>query len=157
MAAEYAARHGDRLSKLVLVDFLADGRGFSKTRPQPIYDDAEIPVSRFRLQPSGTTLDAAALRRLGEKSIKKLPDGRVTWKFDWRCFSYEFGPVWPTLERIRTPSLIIRGGESALMDQAIGQRVADSLKAPLVSIPGAHHHVPLDRPQELAAALLEFL
>ena len=83
MAAEYAATHPDRLSKLVLVDFLADGRGFGKVRPQPIYDDAKAPISRFRLQPSGTLLNADALRRLGEKSIKKMPDGRLTWKFDW--------------------------------------------------------------------------
>jgi len=27
----------------------------------------------------------------------------------------------------------------------------------LVEIAGAHHHVPLDRPVEMAAALLEFL
>lgn len=163
VALEYAAAHPDRLASLCVIDFLVEGweggRGFerAKAHAQPHYPDRDSVVARFRLQPPGTSLDAEALRRLGERSIKKTDQG-WTWKFDWRCFGIGVGPVWPTLERVRARSLVVRGGETKLMDQAAAERVAAALpQGRVVSVPGAHHHVPLDAPGPLAEALLSFL
>jgi len=163
VALEYAAAHPDRLSALAVIDFLVEGwqggRGFdrAKSRSQPYYEDRETTVARFRLQPPGTALGSDALRRLGEESVKKTDEG-WTWKFDWRCFGIGVGPVWPTLERVRARSLVVRGGESRLMDQTAAERVAAALpQGRAVSVPGAHHHVSLDAADALVQTLLPFL
>jgi len=163
VALEYAAAHGGRLESLTAIDFLVEGwqggRGFdrAKARAQPYYPDEESAVARFRLQPPGTTLDAAALARLGRLSVKRAPEG-WTWKFYWRCFGVGVGPVWPTLSRIETPTLIARGTRSALMDEAALRRAAEALpKGRAAAVAGAHHHVPLDNPKDLARLLAEFI
>lgn len=163
VALEYAAAHPERLTSLAVIDFLVEGwqggRGFdrAKARAQPYYEDRETAVARFRLQPPGTTLAPEALRRLGEASVKKT-DAGWTWKFDWRCFGVGVGPVWPALERIKARSLVVRGADSALMDQKAAERVAAALPSGrAASVSGAHHHVPLDAPVPLARLLLEFL
>jgi pimeloyl-ACP methyl ester carboxylesterase len=158
IALEYAAAHPERLDRLVVVDFFPGsiaGR-FSRARsvPQPRYESEAAALSRFRLQPDGTVLDSAALEALGRRSVKKL-GGAWTWKYDWRAFRYKYEPVAPVLPRVRVPALVVRGGLSTVMTE-------DDLKAVTASLPGsrgltipqAHHHVPLDAPEELVRALL---
>ncbi len=163
VALEYAAAHPERLESLAVIDFLVEGwrggRAFdrSKARAQPYYGDQATAAGRFRLQPPGTVLDEAALRRLGDVSVKQTERG-WTWKFDWRCFGLDVGPVWPTLPRVKARSLVVRGGESSLMDEAVVRKVAESLpQGGGASVPAAHHHVPLDAPGPLAELLLGFL
>lgn len=160
IALDYAERHGDRLRGVSAIDFLPDfyasrERKFEKTRAraQPVYDNEEIMLSKFRLQPPGTLLDAAGLRELGRHGVRRTPLG-WSWKFDWRSFSFPYGPVWPQLPAIGVDALIVRGEHSTVMPRETLDKVVASLrKGSGLEISGAHHHVPLDKPAELAAAV----
>jgi pimeloyl-ACP methyl ester carboxylesterase len=161
IALEYAAAHPDRLSSLVAVDFLPEfgGGRFSRARShaQPFYATKDEALKRFRLQPDGTILDDAALAALADLSIRKTEQG-WTWKYDWRAFRYQYTPIWDLLPRVKTRALVVRGAESKLMPQAALDRVVAGLSdARAVDVPAAHHHVPLDAPEALAAAISAFV
>ena len=161
VALEYAAAHPDRLSSLVLVDFLPEfgGGRFSRarSRPQPLYATKDEALARFRLQPDGTLLNDAALAALAESSIKQTDRG-WTWKYDWRAFKYQYAPIWDLLPRVRARTLVVRGGESGLMGRDVVDRVVAGLSdARAHTVPKAHHHVPLDAPEALAAAVSAFV
>lgn len=160
IALDYAQVHGDRLRGLAAIDFLPEfyssrSRTHEKTRTrsQPVYDNEEIMLEKFRLQPPGTLLDADGLRALGRHGVVKKPEG-WTWKFDWRSFSFPYGPVWEQLPHIAVDTLIMRGEHSTVMTAETMDRVVAALpKGRGATVAGAHHHVPLDTPKELAACV----
>jgi pimeloyl-ACP methyl ester carboxylesterase len=108
------------------------------------------------LEPGGTLLPPERVRALGRECVRREGSG-WTWKFDWRCLSLPIPPVWPQLPEIRVPTLMVRGGESAIIGPEDFARVTREVAgARGVTIPGAHHHVPLDKPADLAAAVADF-
>jgi pimeloyl-ACP methyl ester carboxylesterase len=163
MALNYAERYPDRLRGVAAVDFLPEIHSdrpsrFSRAsgRPQPVYSTRDDAVARFRLEPGGTTLGAEEMRLLGIESVRPSGAG-WTWKFDWRCLSIPIPPVWPQLAAIRVPAMVARGGLSDLIGAEDFKRVAAEVRAvSAVTVEGAHHHVPLDRPAELARAVADF-
>ena len=160
IALDYAQHHGDRLRGVSAIDFLPEfyesrSRRHAKTRSraQPVYDNEEVMLSKFRLQPPGTLLDEKGLRELGRHGVRKNSAG-WTWKFDWRSFSFPYGPVWEQLPKISVPAQIMRGEHSTVMPREVMDKVVAALpRGRGVEIDGAHHHVPLDKPAELAAAV----
>ncbi len=160
IALDYAERHGPRLRGVCAIDFLPEfyasrERRYEKTRAlaQPVYDNEEVMLAKFRLQPPGTLLDAKGLRELGRHGVRHTPRG-WSWKFDWRSFAFPYGPVWPQLANISVATMIMRGEHSTVMPRAAFDRVVAGLPSGRgVEIAGAHHHVPLDKPAELAAAV----
>ncbi|HEX4048980.1 MAG TPA: alpha/beta hydrolase [Elusimicrobiota bacterium] len=163
IALTYAERHPRRLRGVAAVDFLPEVRSnrpsrFKRAsgRPQPFYASEDDILSRFRLEPGGTILPPEKVRALGREGVRRGAEG-WTWKFDWRCLSLPIPPVWPQLAEIKVPALMVRGGLSDIIDAADFERVTREVAgARGVTIPGAHHHVPLDAPAELAAAVAEF-
>lgn len=163
IALEYAARHPERLIGLIAVDFLPEfyevkSRRFEKTRTrsQPAYSDRDAMTARFHLEPSGTLLPGEDLKELARRSIRKAGTG-FTWKFDWRAFRYHYGPIWPVLKDIKTPTLIVRGEKSAVMARVDVERIARELPGVrALEVPAAHHHVPLDAPKAMAGAIADF-
>jgi pimeloyl-ACP methyl ester carboxylesterase len=164
IALTYAQRRPERLRGVAAVDFLPEMRAsnrpsrFSRAsgRPQPVYVSEDDILSRFRLEPGGTIMPPEKVRALGREGVRREGEG-WTWKFDWRCLSIPIPPVWPQLAEIRVPALMVRGGESAIIGPEDFERVTRAVAGSRgVTIPGAHHHVPLDAPAELAAAVLEF-
>jgi pimeloyl-ACP methyl ester carboxylesterase len=148
----------------VLVDFLTelrhgDGRFGRPMRPrQPTYGKLDDILDKFRLEPPGTLLSPGEVRELARHCVQQRPDGRWTWRFDWKAFTLRYPPVWPQLAGIRCPTLVVRGQESRVMSRADFERVAAAIPgARAVELPGAHHHVPLDAPDELAREMLLFL
>lgn len=161
VALRYAGGHGGRLRSLALLDFFAaDWHGRESApvgRPPASYGDREAILDRFRLQPAGTLLDAAALRKVGMNSVRQGPDGRWQWKFDWRAL-YPRQP-WDPAEPSKAgmPTLLVRGEASLTMPRSSFQSVLNALPdARGVVIPRAHHHVTLDCPAETAGALASF-
>ncbi len=160
---DYAARQPEGVAGLILGHFLSEvyrakKRRFKrlKTRAQPGYPDQDAMLKRFHLEPDDTLLSPEALRTLGRDCIRREGEG-WTWKFDWRAFLYRYEPVWPLLDRIKTPTMVIRGEHSLVMRRDDFERVVAGLPAGRgLEIPKAHHHVPLDTPTELAAAILSF-
>ncbi|MDE2291189.1 MAG: hypothetical protein KGL53_03830, partial [Elusimicrobia bacterium] len=115
-------------------------------------------AARFRLQPEGTVLDRSALDALGRRSARLTPDGRWTWKFDWRAFYFDYQPVYEEARRVSVPALVMRGEHSLTMPLAAFKSVLASLPdARGVELAGAYHHVTLDAPEATAEALASFL
>lgn len=162
IALDYARTRPERLTRLVGVDFLpafrrSGARERARARPQPVYDDPAAMAERYRLQPPGTRLSREQLNALGRQSLRRTGSG-WTWKFDWRAFRYPYGPVWPQLPQIPVKALLVRGEASDIVSQTeLDEMAALMPDARTATVPGAHHHVPLDAPAALAALILEFV
>jgi pimeloyl-ACP methyl ester carboxylesterase len=101
-------------------------------------------------------------------TLRRLPDGRWTWKTDPALRSPERrgdaphrpGPqaLWPLWEGLQCPTLIVRGSFSRIFPPntaaMMQRRLAGSR---LVEIEGAGHRVHEDRPAELVSAVVDFL
>jgi pimeloyl-ACP methyl ester carboxylesterase len=163
-AIRYAVRRPERVTKLVLVDFLAERepdahRRYERAlrRKQPYYGGADEIAGHFHLIPSDTLLSDAEVRELGLRCIKNV-DGRWTWRFDWKCFRLDYPPVWAELGDVRAPALVVRGEQSLVMPREAFTASLSALGgARGVELEGAYHHVPLDAPEALARELLAFL
>lgn len=163
IALDYAERHPGRLKGVIGVDFLPDfyDSGSRKhervrSRPQPVYDEPATMVEKYRLQPPGTLLTRAQLDALGRLSLRRAED-KWTWKFDWRAFNFPYGPVWPQLPKVAVPALLVRGEHSTIVSDADLEKMASLMPDGRAAVvPGAHHHVPLDKPAELASVILSF-
>lgn len=164
IALDYAEKRPQRLRSLAGVDFLPDfydsgtrKHEKTRTRPQPVYDDPGPMMEKYRLQPPGTLLSREQLNALGRQSLRRADD-KWTWKFDWRAFTFPYGPVWPQLPKIPTRSLLVRGEHSTIVNDADLAKMAGLMPdAKTAVVAGAHHHVPLDTPAELASVLLAFV
>jgi pimeloyl-ACP methyl ester carboxylesterase len=65
---------------------------------------------------------------------------------------------WLVLTRITAPTLVLRAALSPVLPADHAARILTLIpRATLVEIPGAYHHVTLDQPARVAAALSEFL
>lgn len=162
VSLRYAAGSAGTLSGLALFDFYAADWGGREpsggTMVQPTYGEETAILSRFRLQPPGTTLGPEALKALARRGVKRGPDGRWGWKFDWNAVrqSVPWDPAEPG--RAAVPTLLVRGEHSTTMPRASFKAVLSALPdARGIEVPGAHHHVPLDAPRASADALESFL
>jgi pimeloyl-ACP methyl ester carboxylesterase len=123
--------------------------------PLRVYPDRETIISRFRPIPDQPTLSWIA-EHVAATSIRPA-EGGWTWKFDPQVFARD------TL----TPELLTRldcrvalfRAEHGLVTPQQGEAIYDRLGrvAPLIEIPVAGHHIMLDEPVALAAALRTLL
>lgn len=164
VALDYARSRGEFLRGVVAIDFLTDfipssrdhKFGKAQARSRPVYPDEDAILSKFRLQPTGTLLGKEDIRRLGRHSIRQGPGG-WSWKFDWNVLSFPYGSVWPQLPQLNVEALIVRGEHSAILPREMMNKVAAALpRGRALEIAEAHHHIPLDRPKELAEALASY-
>jgi pimeloyl-ACP methyl ester carboxylesterase len=115
-------------------------------------------VAAFRLLPGDTVADPGLLAHLARAGIVKRDGG----------FSYRFDPAtherrkptdgWMLVDRIVAPTLILRAEHSPTLPREAAERLRDGIRgATLVEVPGAYHHVTLDAPDAVVAALDPFL
>jgi pimeloyl-ACP methyl ester carboxylesterase len=169
------AEYGARLGGIVIIDSPVNppvrsgsGRGGDPTdhKPHPhnIYPSLAAALTRFRLMPPQHCENLFLLDWVARHSLKEVPgvDGEpgFTWKFDpaiWRHFS--IGDMAAQLQATRCRVAVFRGEHSVLMPPRIGDYIFDLLDraAPVVEIPEAQHHVLLDQPLALVAALRALL
>jgi pimeloyl-ACP methyl ester carboxylesterase len=123
--------------------------------------------------PTFASLDAAAaaalarsphaslevLRERQRHALKQMPDGRLTPRYDlWAPKRWEPMDLWPLLERITCPTLVVRGAESAVVRPEVAEDMVRALPdARLVVVPNAGHGVGLDNPELFEAVIREFL
>ena len=66
--------------------------------------------------------------------------------------------VWELLAEIRCPALIVKVSESPMLDSGVARRMAERLRnGRVIEIGNSFHHVMLDNPSALVAALSDFL
>ena len=169
----YAAAHPDRLNALIIEDIApgssASGEGAERIKremaalPFDFSDWTEARAYWRKLRPSVS--EDALEQRLSE-SLCKTGAGRIGWRYDAAGISAtRLNPdparlvdLWPIVEAIRTPSLIIRGGRS---DFCRLETVLDiEARNPAfnhVTVAGASHYVHDDAPDLFAGLVEAFL
>ena len=98
------------------------------------------------------------LHEIAEKSLARTDDGRWTLKFDRESFFGGDGlAVLDTIKEIRIPTMLVRAERSRIMtvEGVDSARVANP-QVHVVTIPEAHHHVLLERPDAVARVIEEF-
>jgi pimeloyl-ACP methyl ester carboxylesterase len=166
LGAAVALDHASRFPAtrgLVLVDLAVGGDPAAGRRARlalslrRTYRSRAEAVDRFRFLPESSHANEALRARIGAHSVREEGDGRFGYKFDPAWFGLPSRPR-PALDRIRCPTLLIRGCESTLLTHAAAVAFVGGLLAGrLVEIPAAGHHVLVDQPELLLAALEAFL
>jgi pimeloyl-ACP methyl ester carboxylesterase len=164
------ALHGERLGGTVIVDSPVNppdrpgGPPKRVIKPHKIYPDMAAALARFRLMPPQSCDNLYIVDWVGRHSLKPVAQENgqpgVTWKFDpaiWQRFS--IGDTAQRLKATKCRIAIFRGENSILMPPEIGEYMFNLLgrAAPVVTIPEAQHHVLLDQPLALVAALRALL
>ncbi len=159
------ALYGERLAGTVIVDSPVNppdrpgGPPKREIKPHRIYPTLPAALARFRLMPPQSCDNLYIVDWVARHSLKEL-DGGFTWKFDpaiWQRFS--IGDTAQRLKETRCRIAIFRGENSILLPPRIGDYMFSLLgrSAPMVEIPDAQHHVMLDQPLALVAALRALL
>jgi pimeloyl-ACP methyl ester carboxylesterase len=168
-AIRVAAESPELVRRLAVVDVTP---GVDETKAEPIIAFLSGP-ERFesfdeileRTVQFNPTRTVSSLRRGVLHNAKEEPDGSWTWRYDpvraWKDIerpAVSFVNLWDDVERIKAPTLLIRGGLSGVVsdDDAaeLGRRKRD---ADVVTVDGAGHSIQGDKPVELAHILEEFL
>jgi pimeloyl-ACP methyl ester carboxylesterase len=168
-ALAYAARPSAGLAGLVLVDVGPEVRWAGAAR---IADFAQGPaeldsVEDFveRARAFNPTRDPRLLRRSLLHNLRRLPDGRWTWKYDRRAISPErFAAMRGRLENMREhvrrvwcPTLVVRGADSDVFGARDAERLAAALPdGRVATVADAGHTVQGDNPRALAQLVREF-
>ena len=103
-------------------------------------------------------------RRLAGQS-EQLPNGKIGWKFDPAIRDQRINgtaapaaDLWPTLERITCPTLLVRGTETDLLTEETARQMVDTLaQGTLAEIERAGHMVFEDNPADFIAAVKGWL
>lgn len=163
-----AMQHGARFAGALVVDSHIEPPGEdrprppSRQRPNRIYPNLAAALARFRLAPPQPCENHYIVDHIARHSLREATgeDGEhgLTWKFDPFIFANLSGE-WDELDltRLETgcPIAFMRGALSTLVTPATAAYMA-SLQdppVPMITIPGAHHHVMLDQPLAFVSAV----
>jgi pimeloyl-ACP methyl ester carboxylesterase len=161
-----AHAHPQHISRAIIVDTKL---GFPDrpirprfvARPKRLYPDLETVHNRFRFVPEEPPVLPAVMRHLAGHAARRQNDGYL-WKFDEALMG---GLDWQTvtegelLQQITLPIDYIAGELSEVVPADLAQRIGKALRngrGPII-IPSAHHHVPVNQPLALVAALRALL
>lgn len=161
------ALYGERLAGTILLDSPVNPperdtggpRLRSPVKPNHVYPELSAALARFRLMPPQDCANLFLLDHIARHSLKAIEreeGSGFTWKFDpaiWQDFS-----IGDMAERLRTDSCriaIFRGEHSILMPPEVNEYMFNLLgrASPIIEIPLARHHMMLDQPLALVAAL----
>jgi pimeloyl-ACP methyl ester carboxylesterase len=164
-----AARHGDRLSGVVVCDSpvtvpdpevesyrLKEAFGRPRT-----YESVEEALVRFRTVPPQEHYLDYVLDHVARRSLRPVAGG-WQWKFDRRIFeqfaSSMRGVAVPYLPQVQCRFALLRS-ERGLVTPDIGAFMYETLGrvAPVIELPEAGHHAMLDQPLLLLTALRTLL
>jgi pimeloyl-ACP methyl ester carboxylesterase len=161
VAVRTAALHGASLGGVIVIDSivfedspppelhsLAMGFGAART-----YPTREAVTARFRLVPEHPVLPYVR-EHVAAGSVTVKDNGEWGWKFDQSLFSKMEQPSRPFEAKVGCQVAILRG-QHGLMTPAMAAQLGDWVgqSAPVAEIPAAGHHVLLDQPLSLVAAL----
>ena len=123
------------------------------------YETLEDAIERFSLLPRENDTAPEVLEHVARLSFRQDDDGHWSPKFDRATFGahhpFDFRA---SLAQIDCPVLLVRGALSRVLSaRAAGELAGLCRRGRAVEVVGAHHHVLLDRPAELGAAIATFL
>jgi pimeloyl-ACP methyl ester carboxylesterase len=125
--------------------------------PTVVYPDLATAQARFRLMPDEGAIAPEVLAEVARHSLTPVAGG-YTLKFDRESFYGRDGiDVLAAMRAIRVPMLLIRAEHSRVLtaEAARAARACNPM-VKLIEMPGAHHHVLLEQPAELARLIMDF-
>jgi esterase len=166
IAMAYAAQHSDRLRVLVINDIGPDVEAGSQritgmvgSRPDDFASLDAAMEYRRQVSPitAGRPIEDQRETALGV--LRQRPDGRWEWKMDPAYIEQRIArgaparpQLWPTLETLPCPTLVVWGSDSDVLSEAQARRMTTALpKGELVAIPGIGHAPTLVEPEALTA------
>jgi esterase len=166
----FAGRHPQRLERLVIVDVgpSLDSRGSQRISQEiqsvPEEFDSFESVVAYAGQQNRFASDAVLRRRL-QYATRKLPNGKIGWKYDVAIREQRrqgtvppAEDLWPLLPNISCPTLIVRGKETDVLSPEAAQRMTQTIpNVKLVEVQRAGHMVFEDNPQDFISALKGWL
>ncbi len=161
----YAASQAAAIRALVVVDSTPDYsqravdflRSYAD-RPPRFFDSLDEACAGFRLLPRETKAAPEIIQHVARETFRSNGDGKWTHKLDRRTMIREPLDVWELLAEIRCPALIVKVSESPMLDSGVARRMAERLRdGRVIEIGNSFHHVMLDNPSGLVAALGDFL
>ncbi|MCC6847995.1 MAG: alpha/beta hydrolase [Deltaproteobacteria bacterium] len=166
VALTLTARRPDLVRALVVVDIAPEVRrgGVDNIRNfvagTDELDTFEEFVARAHAFNPRRSLDN--IRERLHHNLRQLPSGRWTWKYDPALrdparAGTGIGELWERAAGIRCPVLIVRGGESDILDPEVAARFGGVVGAEVRTVPGAGHSVMGDNPSGFLAAVEPFL
>jgi esterase len=130
-----------------------------KSIPVVTYPDLATAKARFRLMPKEGGIAEEVLQEIAGKSLARTEEGGWTLKFDRESFLGGDGlAVLDTIREIVIPTMLVRAEHSRIMTAEGAEHArASNENARLVTIPNAHHHVILEKPEAVARVIEEFV
>jgi pimeloyl-ACP methyl ester carboxylesterase len=122
------------------------------------YDDLDTAIRHFHLQPAQPCDNRFIVEFIASRSLRQADSGWV-WKFDPKVFLRQRQGIDDYLADVRCRIAVLKGEHSDLVTPDVQEYIDELLgrSSPIVEIPEAHHHVPLDQPLALVAALRAIL
>ena len=160
MGMVLAAAHPEDLSGLVLVDiapFEQTGRRSPRPQPPDYFEDEEDARKYFRERYPDFTEEVLENRvKYGLKNDEK---GRLVKKPSGDAIRGGLATdLWPYVERMRVPTMMIVGGNSTLVTKETMERMRRTVPdLGVVTVDGVGHMVPQGKPKEFIAHLTSFL
>jgi len=159
MSMILAADHPDEVKGLILVDIAPPdpvSRPWSQLAPGELGNEAEARAYLKQRYPGfveeyiENRLKHGFMRQ-PNGSLKPKPTGSPTMT------SY-YTDLWPYVERIRAPTKLVLGSESQLVTPEKRERMAKLIPGlEVVTVKGASHMVPQDKPAEFEKEVISFL
>ncbi|GHD01046.1 alpha/beta fold hydrolase [Novosphingobium pokkalii] len=153
-----AARIGERFSRALLLDCGVAPTTEQETlttrgRSYPTIADA---LARFRLAPPQHHRNLFILDDIARKGLVQTDDGAWRWRFDPHFWSnLEAYDGWSTLAAPKCPLAFIYGEDSTLVtpELVVLQQQQAPKGTPFIPIVGAGHHLMIDQPFAVYAAI----
>jgi len=125
----------------------------SATDSDPVRDASELQLMRALVGLLSPQEDAAERATLLERLLENesgIEAGRI---------ALELGDLWQALAECRAPLAVVRGALSGMTGGDVNARLRRAAPpgTPFIDIPEAHHHVQIDQPLALVAALRTLL
>jgi pimeloyl-ACP methyl ester carboxylesterase len=129
-----------------------------RTIPTVSYPDLATAKARFRLMPNEGVIAPELIAEIAEHSVQRTKGGSYTMKFDRASFFGSDGlDVAAAIAEVRIPLLLVRAEFSRIMTAAAVDASRSNPLAQIVTIPNAHHHLPLEAADSLARAIEQFV
>ena len=168
VALAMAARYGHELAGAIVLDSPVrapdpeseEGQRGRMFKNPKVYPDLETAMDHFFLMPPQPCENDFIVDYIARNSLKETSDG-WTWKFDRNVFSPERyrDSEESYIEHVTCRMALMHGQLSDLVTPEVQEHMEalTGRAVPMVEIPQAYHHVPLDQPLALIAAVRAIL
>lgn len=166
VALAMGARYGARLAGAIIIDTPVrapdpeseEGQRGRMFKNPKVYPDLQTASEHFFLMPPQPCENGYIVDHIARHSLTQTDEG-WTWKFDRRVFAPDRYMENDYLEAVTCRMALMHGQLSDLVTPEVQEHMENltGRAVPMIEIPQAYHHVPLDQPLALVAAVRAIL